>query len=257
MSDWKLTRKGDACTRCERAYEDEEPYYSVLFVRGDELVRQDVCTGCFGPPDAEGAPANPGTPDGEDPPENLIFWRGRHRIGKKAVAVDFEVVEGLFLALEGREETRLRELRYLLALLLMRKKRLKLVRTAKKKDGEAMLMRRPRRKEELLVYVFDLQGERAETLRAELRRIFEGADLEAVLASAPEEPTSDPAEDSQEDDAVEGSEGAQGAAEGQDPGAVAPDPDDPEAEADPVAPGDGQAAAGTTPQGSAASSPAT
>jgi hypothetical protein len=97
---------------------------------------------------------------------------------------DFEALEGLFLALEGREEPALRELRYLLALLLMRKKRVKLVRTARRDDGEAMLLRRPRRTEELVVYVFDLPPERAQVLRDKLRAIFEGAEVAELLGAA-------------------------------------------------------------------------
>ncbi len=173
MADWKLSRKEDACTRCERSFEADEPHYSVLRVTEEQLSREDNCPACFQARREEGG-------------EDLIFWRGRFRVGKKALAVDFEAIEGLFLALEGRKEKELRELRYLLCLLLMRKKKVKLVRTAKKKDGEAMVMRRPRRTEELLVYVFEFTSERAEELRGKLRAIFEGADVEELLGTVGE-----------------------------------------------------------------------
>ncbi|MCZ6598025.1 MAG: hypothetical protein O7B99_10325 [Planctomycetota bacterium] len=175
MTDWKLGRKRPACTRCERDFDEGEPFFSSLLITGDEISREDACTTCFERASEDTAGA----------PEQLIFWRTHHRTGKKALAVDFEALEGFFLALEGRAEERLRELRYLLTLLLMRKKRLKLVRTARRKDGEIMLMRRPRRTEELAVYVFDLTPERAERLRGDLRRIFEGAELDDLLKEEP------------------------------------------------------------------------
>jgi hypothetical protein len=175
MADWRLSRRRERCERCERRFAADQALYSTLFVAGDELRREDVCPACFG---AERA----------DLGEDLIFWRGRFRVGKRALAVDFEALEGLFLALEGREERALRELRYLLALLLTRKKRLRLLRTAHSGEGDAMVMRRPRRAEELLVYVFDLTPERVQELRGRLRAIFEGAALEELLAEPPGPP---------------------------------------------------------------------
>jgi hypothetical protein len=169
---WKLKKRTDACSACERTFVEDEPLFSLLAFEAEDVVREDVCRSCF--PKRRAAAG-----------ERLIFWRSRHRVGKKAVAVDFEALEGLFLALEGRVEVQLRELRYLLALLLMRKKRIKLLKTARKPDGEAMIVRRPRRTDELCVYVFDLTPERAEALRDKLRAIFEGADLGEILAAPP------------------------------------------------------------------------
>ena len=194
---WKLTKRNAACSTCERPFEEEEPFFSLLAFEADDVTREDVCRACF--PKRQ-----------ETAGERLIFWRSRHRSTKKAVTVDFEALEGLFLALEGREEVELRELRYLLALLLMRKKRVKLLRTARKPDGEAMILRRPRRTDELCVYVFDLTPERAEVLRTKLRAIFEGADLGELL-SAPDgvEPAAQGSEGESEAEAEARSEGAE------------------------------------------------
>ena len=172
MADWKLSKRREVCGRCERPFGEDEPLFSCLLVRDGDLGREDLCRGCF---DA-----------GAEGREDLIFWRGRYRVGKKAFAVDFEALEALFLALEEREDQALRELRYLLALLLMRKKRLKLLRTARRDGEEAMVLRRPRRTEELLVFVYDLSPDRAEELRGKLRSIFEGAALEELLAGPAE-----------------------------------------------------------------------
>jgi hypothetical protein len=207
MADWKLSKRTDACTACERTFAEDEPLFSLLAFDSDEVRREDVCRACF-PARKEAAGAR------------LIYWRSLHRVGKKAVAVDFEALEGLFLALEGREEVELRELRYLLALLLMRKKRVKLLKTARKPDGEAMILRRPRRTEELCVYVFDLTPERSEILRGKLRAIFEGADLGELLA-APSEPERDAGDEPEPGDAETAADGdAEPAADEDAPGAA-------------------------------------
>ena len=84
------------------------------------------------------------------------------------------MIERLFFQLEGRAEDKIRELRYLLCLMLMRKRRLKLVKVQRGKEGEAMLVRQPRRKQEWRVFVYDFEPERIEVLRGELASLLDG-----------------------------------------------------------------------------------
>ena len=173
MADWKIHTKEERCAECERIFEEGEAMFSVLRFSGEGLFREDHCDACFrARREADGT-------------EDLIWWRTRRRAEvRRGLAVDFEAVQGLFTALEGREEEPLQELRYLLCLLLMRKRRLKLVRVRRSAAGEAMLVRRPRTKQELEVFVFDLTPERAGALREQLEGLFEGAAIEDVLARA-------------------------------------------------------------------------
>jgi len=172
MSDWRIQRREGACGRCGQAFADGDPFFSVLQLESEPLQREDLCPKCF-----------------EDPREvgGLLFWRTRHLEDRRArFAVDFEAIEELFLALEGRREGRQPELRYLLSLLLLRKRRLKLVGVRRHAEGEVLCLRRPRRQEEFEVQVFELDSERAQALRAELARVFEGAGVESLAAPAPD-----------------------------------------------------------------------
>ena len=56
----------------------------------------------------------------------------------------------------------------------MRKLRLKLVKVHRGKEGEAMLVRQPRRMEEWRVFVYDFEPERIEVLRGELASLLDG-----------------------------------------------------------------------------------
>ena len=177
MADWKIHTKEERCAECERVFEEGEAMFSVLRFSGEGLFREDHCDACFR------------ARREEDGAEDLIWWRTRRRAEvRRGLAVDFEAVQGLFIALEGREEEPLQELRYLLCLLLMRKRRLKLVRVRRSAAGEAMLVRRPRTRKELEVFVFDLTPERAGALREQLEGLFEGAAIEDVLARATRTP---------------------------------------------------------------------
>ena len=166
--EWRINRREECCTTCGRPFGEGETFFSLLFLDPDRLRRADLCAACFAVPPAGAA----------------VFWRTRRRPERRSrLSVDFEAIEELFLALEGRSEERLRELRYLLALLLLRKKRLKLVGVRRHDAGETMCLRRPRRAEEFEVLVHELDSERAQALKAELARIFEGAGVEALLQS--------------------------------------------------------------------------
>ena len=183
MAAWTFRRRKGLCAACERAFADGEGHFSLLGIEGEELARSDLCIGCWqlGPASREHA---------------LFWWRTRHEVARrKGLALNLEAIEALFHGLARREERHLNELRYLLALLLLRKRRLKLLRLARMEQsdpmnsaqGEAMVVRKPRHTEEQLVAVFDFDAARMEELRAELARLFDEGDglLQDVAAEAP------------------------------------------------------------------------
>lgn len=159
MSDWKIRRLRGECAKCGRAFETdgERVLTQVRFV-DEELVREDFHPECW-----------------EEPKDAIYWWATRREVkGKKTLALDFELIERLFFQLEERSEDKIRELRYLLCLMLMRKRRLKLVKVQRGPEGEAMLVRRPRRKEEWRVFVYDFDPERLDVLRGELATLLDG-----------------------------------------------------------------------------------
>ncbi len=176
MSDWKIRRLRGECAKCERAFEtDGERLLTQVRFVDEELVREDFHPECW-----------------EEPSDAIYWWATRREVqGKKTLALDFELIERLFFQLEERSEDKIRELRYLLCLMLMRKRRLKLVRVQRGPEGEAMLLRRPRRKEECRVFVYDFDPERLDVLRGELATLldgdFEGEDEAAEGSDLPAE----------------------------------------------------------------------
>jgi hypothetical protein len=159
MSDWKIRRLRGECAKCERAFEtDGERLLTQVRFADDELVREDFHPECW-----------------EEPSDAIYWWATRREVkGKNTLALDFELIERLFFQLEERKEDKIRELRYLLCLMLMRKRRLKLLKVQRGKDGEAMLVRRPRHNEEWRVFVYDFEPERLDALRGELATLLDG-----------------------------------------------------------------------------------
>ena len=128
------------------------------------LVRRDLCSGCW---------------QGDEAPEresDLFWWFTRHQEKvSRSVSLDLDSLEQLFLQLEGKGERPVRELRYVLCLLLMRKRRIKVERVLRDAEGESFLVKRPRRDERYKVFVYDFDAERMAEIRDELQAIFDGA----------------------------------------------------------------------------------
>lgn len=161
MSDWTFRRRQAECQGCAKRFEEGERHASSLAIVGESLTREDVCVGCW---------------LGRAGRDELFHWFTRHREGKRGLQLDLGTLEALFVRLEGRAEPRVREMRYLLALLLLRKRRIKVDRILREPEGEAMLVHRPRRKESFRVFVFDFSPERMQALRADLVLLLEGAE---------------------------------------------------------------------------------
>jgi hypothetical protein len=170
--EWKLAKRRSGCGACGRAFAEGEAHLSSLSIAGDELARDDLCLACWG---ARG------------PGAALVWWRTR-RVAerKRGLALDLDALETLFVRLGEREELAWRELRYVLALILMRKRRLRVAQVVREPEGEALVVHRPRRTERITVPVFDFPPERLDELRARLQEVFEGEDLEPA-AEPPEE----------------------------------------------------------------------
>ena len=160
---WSISRRLPACTACQRDFVEGERHHSALSVREEALVREDLCRSCWDARREEGGP------------EPIFWWRTRHSVGRKrGLQLDLDALEALFRSLEGRAERGVRELRYVLCLLLMRKRRLKVLAVERGEEGESFVVRRPRREERMRVFVFDFTPERMGELRAELSAILEG-----------------------------------------------------------------------------------
>ena len=162
---WTIGRRQPVCAASGRAFDDGERHVSLVEVEGGELRRSDLSLAAWRAREQSGAEAP------------LFWWMTRHRVNPaRTVQLDLEGLEQLFQRLEGRPETPVRELRYLLCLLLMRKRRLSIDRIERGPEGERMVVKRPRRDERYEVFVYDFTPVRMEELRAELQAIFDGAE---------------------------------------------------------------------------------
>jgi hypothetical protein len=122
-TEWSMPHRADVCAACGRGFEIGETFQAYLYEAETGYVRQDYCQGCQPPSE----------------PAALGHWKTRRPepASKKVMPFDREAIYGFFERLEDAQEPGRVQFRFVLALLLWRKKVLKLERTVVDPAGEA------------------------------------------------------------------------------------------------------------------------
>ncbi len=179
MTDWNVRRPDRRCAATGREFEEGEVYYSALIERKQGFERVDFSAEAWA----------------DEPQERYFsFWRTRRpEAGEppRRRMVDVEVVHQFFNRLAGDDRPERLTLRYLLALILMRKRVLRL--DATEHEGEAEVLRAYDRRAERLVRVRNPHAgpDELAAAREELACIFDmplPEDEEHLAAPEPAEP---------------------------------------------------------------------
>lgn len=193
-NEWEISRATGRCAVTGEPFAEGEWYYVALFDRPEGFERVDYSVAHWtGPP--EGA---------------FCCWKGRvpTRERKPAtIAIDSALLVNLFCRLEDDPSEMKQKFRFVLALLLMRKRLLKLDHSSRQDDREMWQMRLVNEQSTHQVVNPQLSGQEVDRLSAQLSAILSG-DIEAIAsieegeeagpASIDAEPPSPPAADAPE-----------------------------------------------------------
>lgn len=165
---WKISRTEGRCRRCKTGLPPGATFYSYLdWEAGGEVpvfVRHDICAECW-PLTLRELPPSP-------PP---IYWHAHRKKGdKNKQIVDLQAMQALFYRLLEDERPDIAGLRYVIALMLQRKKLLKPVRRFDGARGDLFFRdpRDPEAKKVLRLPVPDLDEEALSRLRDQLGDIL-------------------------------------------------------------------------------------
>ena len=140
IADWEVAKTQGVCGGCGRSFEPGQEYYAALVEESEEaeegekeksqasggFERQDYCEECWE----------------RESPEAFCFWKTRvpEPTEKKKLLVDDEVLLAFFERLAGAEERVKINFRFVLALILMRKRILKYQQTELRDGREFWIM---------------------------------------------------------------------------------------------------------------------
>ena len=125
--DWDIGKSSLACVACGREFAEEQKVFSALYDESVNLARKDYCSTCW--PQQETGAA-------------FSFWQtaipGRDAPVRRFV--NDEIVLDLFRRLSGQDNAERRNFRYVLALLLMRRKVLKFRAFRREEGGDVLVV---------------------------------------------------------------------------------------------------------------------
>lgn len=159
--DWKIGRRGGACSACANPLAPGREAVSAIYAAASGFERRDFCGACF-----QEAPKR-GTP--------FSWWSAVVPEPEKRKAVfDLGVAKEFLQRLLREADPAQDSLRYLLALMLLRKKCVVLVGQNESPAGEVMVIRVPPDEETVHeLRVVELDQAETERLRDELGRLFQ------------------------------------------------------------------------------------
>jgi hypothetical protein len=157
--DWEIAKSLQRCQACEKPFDPQEEYFSALYDQDNKFVRKDFCPACW---------------DKQDQTTLFSFWRTRCIPEEKKVKkfVDDSVILDFFMRLQGTADPSKKNFRYVLALLLMRKKLLKFDDIKKGEGGEALVLSLPAEGTKFEVYNPQLTEEQIQQVTEEVGQIL-------------------------------------------------------------------------------------
>src|SRR6266478_5570037 len=122
MTEWDIQSRADACTVCQRPFADKEAYHTLLGVDAAAYTRRDLCGACFANSSRDGV---------------VSYWQGEYKLPPPPPpeAIQKETAETLLRKLVESTDPSHAAARYILAVMLERKRILKHRDTDHKKDG--------------------------------------------------------------------------------------------------------------------------
>ncbi len=159
--EWDVAKSTKTCAATGRPLEVGEEYYAALREEGDGFIRQDFSREAWPQLDKS---------------RFFSYWRTRlaaEETRRPRLTIDLDAVYGFFLALGEAAEERQRVFRYIAALVLVRKRILRLDGTERRGDGEWLQLFDRRAKRTISVAAPPLNADDLRRAQEALSQIFE------------------------------------------------------------------------------------
>jgi len=165
LSDWNIQSRGHQCHLCEQAFEDGAGYHTVLAHENHEYLRRDICHGCW-EKQGEGAAERKGF---------ISHWQGTYESPPATPpdAIQKATAESLLRKLLETGDARWREASYILAVMLERKRVLKVKEQLREESGRVFIYEQPKSGDLFTIPDPDLKMEELEQVQIEVAALLE------------------------------------------------------------------------------------
>ena len=161
--EWNIQKFNAECSSCRRKFSGGDTLFSAIFDRTQQFERQDYCPACW---------------ENAHPEQSAFSYWKTHvptKEEERKLFVDDNVLLDFFMRLvgeQGDQPEHKTKFRYILALVLMRKKVLRFVDILREDGKDFLVLRYPREKLEFKVLDPGLTDDEADTVKEDLSQIL-------------------------------------------------------------------------------------
>jgi hypothetical protein len=165
MTEWNIQSRAHACTACGNPFADQQPYHTLLFDEKADFRRSDVCQTCWQKQYSEGARDRKGF---------VSYWQGVYQAPPPVVeAIQKETAESLLRKLIELNDPHYIPAGYILAVMLERKRLLK-VKEQLTRDGQRVFIyEQPRTGDVFTIVDPDLKLDQLEQVQHDVAALLE------------------------------------------------------------------------------------
>src|SRR4051812_40378790 len=186
MNEWNIQSRGHACEACGRGFADKEAYHTLLFDEKQDFRRSDICNACWQKQYSEGARERKGF---------ISYWHGVYEAPVKAPdAIQKDTAESLLRKLIELNDPRYIPAGYILAVMLERKRILKVKEQLTRDGHRVFVYEQPKTGDIFTIVDPDLQLNQLEQVQHDVANLLEHGLNPPAEAPAPvTEPSADAA----------------------------------------------------------------
>ena len=163
MNEWNIQSRAHACEACGQPFADKQPYRTVLFEEGKELRRSDICEPC--------AQKNG---DVRSRPGFISHWQGIFELPPPvAEAIQKDTAETLLRKLVEQNDPQHAPAAYILAVMLERKRLLKIKEQIKRDGHRIFIYEQPKTGDIFTIADPDLRLDQLEQVQRDVAQLLE------------------------------------------------------------------------------------
>jgi hypothetical protein len=185
MNEWNIQSRAHACETCSQPFADKQPYRTVLFEEGKELRRSDICEPCA--QKAGDLRARAGF---------ISQWHGVYEAPPPvSEVIQKDTAETLLRKLVEKNDPQHAPAAYILAVMLERKRLLKIKEQIKRDGRRVFVYEHPKTGDVFAVADPDLRLDQLEQVQHDVAQLLEhGLPSAATPEAAPAQPIAEPGE---------------------------------------------------------------
>ncbi len=166
MNEWNIQSRAHACQSCAQPFADQQVYHTLLFDEKSELRRLDVCDPCWKSQFSEG---------GTDKKDVISRWHGVYEAPPAVApeAIEKENAETLLRKLIELNDPKHGAVCYILAVMLERKRLLKIKEQLKRDGQRVFVYEQPRTGDIFTIIDPNLQLNQLEEVQRDVAQLLE------------------------------------------------------------------------------------